>query len=169
MKNNLGITACRVLTATVTIAAAFASRRIQSLITKCSVASSPRAFFSELPFSIACTSTGRGRRASSVTKESAMANTLLWCNRLDVLEAFWIVGQEIRNKCHLHAEDGLSQAQALELAARIREQRELIRQLAGCHDTRHARKLVRLNRRLRRQVLRVVERAGLAKELLAFR
>jgi len=98
-----------------------------------------------------------------------MARRLFWCSRVDVLEAFQVVGREIRNKYHRYRETGLTQGEAFELAGRIKEQRELIRQLADRRHIKHARRLVRLNSRLRRRAIAVVERAGLDKDLLIFK
>jgi hypothetical protein len=98
-----------------------------------------------------------------------MARRLFWCNRVDVLEAFRVVSQEIRNKCHCYTETGLTQGEAYELAGRIREQRELIRQLTDRRNIKHARRLMRLNSRLRRRAIAVVERAGLNKDVLIFK
>ena len=85
--------------------------------------------------------------------ERPRTNRLLWCSRAEVLSAFRIVGQEIRNKCRRYAKTGLTQREAFELAGRIREQRELIRQLTDRRSTERARRLVRLNTRLRRRAI----------------
>ncbi len=98
-----------------------------------------------------------------------MVRRLFRCSRVDVLEAFQIVGREIRNKCHRYSETGLTLGEASELAGRIKEQRELIRQLADRRNSKHARRLVRLNNRLRKRVIAVVERAGLDKDVLIFK
>jgi len=98
-----------------------------------------------------------------------MARRLFRCRPVDVLGAFRIVGQEIRNKCHRYAETGLTQQEAYELAGRLREQRELIRQLTERRNTKHARRLMRLNNRLRKRFLRIVERAGLNADVLIFK
>ena len=62
-----------------------------------------------------------------------------------------------------------SEAQACELARRIKDQRELVRQLAGRRNIKHARRLMRLNRRLRKRLIGIVEQAGLDKEILIFK
>jgi len=98
-----------------------------------------------------------------------MARRLFRCSPVDVLSAFRIVGQEIRNKCHRYAKTGLTQREAYELAGRIREQRELIRQLTDRRNIKHARRLMRLNSRLRKRLVSIVERAGLNKDVLIFR
>jgi len=97
------------------------------------------------------------------------ANPFHWCSRADVLGAFRIVGQEIRNKCRRYRQNGLSQQEAYELAGRVKEQRELIRQLTGRRDQRHARRLTRLNTRLRQRVINLVQQAGLNAEVLTFK
>jgi len=92
--------------------------------------------------------------------------TLGWCSRADVLAAFKVVGEEIRNKCRRFRRQGLTQAEAGELARRIRDQRDLIRQLADRRNAKHTRRLIRLNRRLRKRFLALVERAGLDPDVL---
>ena len=96
-------------------------------------------------------------------------NRLFRCSRGDVLGAFRIVGQEIRSKCRRYGDTGLTQQEAYELAGRVKEQRELIRQLTDRRSLRHARRLMRLNGRLRRRVVDVVRRAGLSTEVLTFK
>ena len=91
------------------------------------------------------------------------------CSPLDVLTAFRVVGQEIRNKCHRYEADGLSAPEAHELAGRIREQRELIRQLTDRRNLKHARRLIRLNSRLRKRFLDLAGRAGLNRDVLIVR
>jgi hypothetical protein len=98
-----------------------------------------------------------------------MVRRLFWCNPVDVLEAFRVVGQEIRHKCQCYAETGLSQGEAYELAGRIKEQRELIRQLTDHRNIKHARRPMRQNNSLRRRVIAIVERAGLIKDVLIFK
>ncbi len=89
-----------------------------------------------------------------------------WIGTADVVAAFRIVGQEIRNKCRRFASNGLTQADAFELAQRIKEQRELIRQVAQKRHAKHARCLMRLNTRLRKRFLSIAEKAGLNTKLL---
>ena len=96
-------------------------------------------------------------------------NPFYRCSRTDVLGAFRIVGQEIRLKCRRYRQNGLSHQEAYELAGRVREQRELIRQLLDRRNLKHARRLTRLNARLRRRVLDLVRQAGLDAEVLNFK
>jgi hypothetical protein len=86
-----------------------------------------------------------------------------------VLNAFRVVGQEIRNKCRRYDREGITQADACELARRIKDQRELVRQLADRRNLQHARRLLRLNRRLQKRLIGIVERAGLDKDVLVFK
>jgi hypothetical protein len=88
---------------------------------------------------------------------------------MDVLDAFRVVGREIREKCRRHAESGITMGEACELAARIKNQRELIRQLADRRNRKHARRLMRLNRRLQRRLTRLVRQAGLNPDVLIFK
>jgi hypothetical protein len=98
-----------------------------------------------------------------------MARRLFRSSPFDVLVAFRVVGQEVRNKCHRYAKTGLTQQEACELAGRLREQRELIRQLLDRRRIPHARRLMRLHSRLRKQFISMVERAGLNKDVLILR
>jgi len=95
-----------------------------------------------------------------------MVSRLFRCSPADVLGAFRVVGQEIRNRCRRYAETGLTQRDAYELAGRIKEQRELIRQLTDRRNFKHARRLMRLNARLRKRFLTIVRQAGLNPDLL---
>ncbi len=92
--------------------------------------------------------------------------TLGWCSRADVLTAFRIVGQEIRLKCHRFAAQGLSLGEACDLARRIKDQRDLVHQIADRRNAEHVRRLLRLNRLLRLRFLTIVQRAGLEKSVL---
>jgi hypothetical protein len=94
---------------------------------------------------------------------------LFRCSPADVLSAFRIVGQEIRGKCHRYGRAGLTQREAYELAGRIKEQRELIRQLTDRRNFKRARRLLHLNRRLRMRAIKIVERAGLNQDVLIFK
>lgn len=87
-------------------------------------------------------------------------------NAADVIATFKVVGEEIRSKCQRFTANGLSQAHAVELARRIKEQRELIRQVAQKRNAKHARRLIRLNTRLRRRLLAIAVNAGLDTKLL---
>jgi uncharacterized protein YoaH (UPF0181 family) len=92
--------------------------------------------------------------------------TLGWCSRADVLTAFHIVGQEIRLKCQRFAAQGLSLGEACDLARRIKDQRDLVHQIADRRNAEHVRRLLRLNRLLRLRFLTIVQRAGLDKGVL---
>jgi len=94
---------------------------------------------------------------------------MAWCSKADVLTAFRIVGQEIRTKCRRFAAEGFTQGDACRLARRIKDQRDLIRQVADRRSFKHARRLMRLNRALRRRLVRLVEQAGLSASVLIFK
>ena len=83
------------------------------------------------------------------------------CSRADVIVAFRAVDQEIRLKCARY--DGLSitLGDACELARRIKDQRDLIRQLNDRRNRRHVRRLLRLNRKHRLRLIQLVRQAGL--------
>ena len=86
-----------------------------------------------------------------------------------MLTAFRVVGQEIRTKCRRYAKEGITQAQACELARRIKDQRELVRQLADRRNIKHARRLMRINKRLQKRLIGIVEQASLDKDILIFK
>jgi len=92
-----------------------------------------------------------------------------WCSRKDVVDAFRIVGQEIRTKCQRIVPKVLTQAEACRLALRIRDQRELIRQIADRRDSRHVRCLLRLNRKRRHHLMELATQAGLNTTILTFK
>jgi hypothetical protein len=104
-----------------------------------------------------------------VAKEIPKPNRLRRFGRIEVLNAFRIVGQEIRTKCQRYSTEGITLAEACELAKRIKDQRELVRQLAGRRNIKHARRLMRLNRQLRKRLIDIVEQAGLDKDILIFK
>jgi hypothetical protein len=95
--------------------------------------------------------------------------TFGWCSKVDVLAAMKIVGEEIRSKCHRHSAGGLTLGDACQLAQRIKEHRELIRQLADRRHGRHVRRCLRLNRALRNRLLAMAARAGLDSTVLIFK
>jgi hypothetical protein len=109
------------------------------------------------------------RNGSKMAKDNPTRSRLRWFSRIDVLTAFRIVGQEVRAKCRRYVREGITLAQASELARRIKDQRELVRQLAGRRNIKHARRLMRLNRRLQRRLLGIVERGGVNKDVLVFK
>lgn len=91
------------------------------------------------------------------------------CSKKDVLDAFRIVGYEIRSKLKKLTPETATQGDACLLALRIRDQRELVRQMAERRDFKHVRKLLRLNERYRRDLLERVNRAGLDSQILVFK
>ncbi len=94
---------------------------------------------------------------------------LRWCSQADVLTAFHIVSQEIRQKCRRFADEGLSQADACGLAGRIREQRELVRQLIGATGDSRLRRLLKLNKEHRRRLIELAGKNCLDTGVLNFR
>ena len=90
-------------------------------------------------------------------------------NKKDILDAFRIVAYEIRAKCNRLASEGLTQAEACTLALRIRDQRELVRQMADRRNSKHVKRLLRLNRKYRQNLIKLVEKAGLEPKILIFR
>ena len=104
-----------------------------------------------------------------MAKTSLKLPRRLWLSRMDVLTAFRIVGQEIRSKCQRYARTGLTQLEAFDLAKRIKDQRDLIWQLADRRNRQHARRLAHLNGRLRKRLVQIVEKAGLDTSVLIFK
>jgi len=91
------------------------------------------------------------------------------CRTLDVLLSFKIVGEEIRAKCRRLVAGRATQAEFCELALRIKDQRDLIRQITGRGNHRHVRRLVRQNRRLRQRLIELAKAAGRDGHVLIFR
>jgi hypothetical protein len=91
------------------------------------------------------------------------------CSKKDVLEAFRAVGYEIRTKLGRFALGNLTQADACQLALRIRDQRELVRQMAERHDSKHVRRLLRLNRKYREKLLELAGTSGLDTSVLVLK
>lgn len=92
-----------------------------------------------------------------------------WCSKADVLTAFKVVGEEIRAKCQQFASQGFTLGEACQLATRIKEQRDLIRQVADRRNVRHARRLMRLNRALRNRLIHLMDKAGFQSSVLIFK
>jgi hypothetical protein len=87
----------------------------------------------------------------------------------DILDAFRIVAYEIRVKCKRFDSERLTQAEACTLALRIRDQRELVRQMVDRRNSKHVRRLLRLNRKYRQNLIRLVKKAGLDPTILIFK
>ena len=90
-------------------------------------------------------------------------------SKRDILDAFKIVAYEIRAKCKRFASEGLTQAEACTLALRIRDQRELVRQMVDRRNSKHVRRLLRLNGKYRQDLIELVEKAGLEPKILIFK
>jgi hypothetical protein len=90
-------------------------------------------------------------------------------SKRDILDAFKIVAYEIRAKCKQFGSERLTQAEACTLALRIRDQRELVRQMVDRRHPKHARRLLRLNSKYRQDLIELVEKAGLDPEILVFK
>jgi hypothetical protein len=90
-------------------------------------------------------------------------------SKKDILDAFRIVAYEIRAKCNQFASEELTQAEACTLALRIRDQRELVRQMVDQRNSKHVRRLLRLNSKYRQNLIELVEKAGLEPTILIFK
>jgi hypothetical protein len=91
------------------------------------------------------------------------------CGVLDVILAFKVVGEEIRARCKRLAAEGASQAEICELARRVKEQRDLVRQVTGRGNLKHVRRLLKQNRQLRLKLVALAERARLSPDILILR
>jgi hypothetical protein len=87
-------------------------------------------------------------------------------SKKDVVDAFRIVSCEIRNKRKRFAREWPTQAEACTLALRIRDQRELVRDMFDRRDTKHAKRLLWLNGQYRRHLIALVKEAGLDAAIL---
>ena len=90
-------------------------------------------------------------------------------SKKDILDAFRIVAYEIRAKCKRFASEGLTQGEACTLALRIRDQRELVREMVDRHNSKHVKRLLRLNGKYRHTLIELVEKAGLEPKILIFK
>ena len=90
-------------------------------------------------------------------------------SKKDTLDAFKIVAYEIRAKCERFASERFTQGEACTLALRIRDQRELVRQMIDRHNSKHVRRLLRLNNKYRQNLIELVEKAGLEPKILIFK
>jgi hypothetical protein len=90
-------------------------------------------------------------------------------SKRDILDAFKIVAYEIRAKCNRFAAEGLTQAAACTLALRIRDQRELVREMVDRRTPRHAKHLLRLNGKYRKTLIELVKKTGLDPTILVFK
>jgi hypothetical protein len=90
-------------------------------------------------------------------------------SKRNVLDAFKIVAYEIRAKCKRFASEGLTQAEACTLALRIRDQRDLVREMVDRRNSKHVRRLLRLNGKYRQDLVELVEKAGLEPKILIFK
>lgn len=91
-----------------------------------------------------------------------------WCREHDVLEAFRATAESIRTLTW-SADEHLDTEGALYLADRLREQRELVRQVLARKKWGRARRLLHLHRLQRDRFLRVAIRHGLNAQMLALR
>lgn len=92
-----------------------------------------------------------------------------WCSKEDVVIAFRAVSQEIRAKRRRLNPETLTVAEACQLARRIKDQRDLIRQIVDRRNRQHVRRLLRLNRDHRQKLLGLVKEAGLDPGVLIFK
>ncbi len=90
-------------------------------------------------------------------------------SKRDTLDAFRIVAYDIRSKCKWFARERITQAEACTLALRIRDQRELVREMVDRRNSKHVRHLLRLNSKYRQNLIELVEKAGLEPKILIFK
>jgi hypothetical protein len=92
-----------------------------------------------------------------------------WCSQVDIVTTFRIVGHEIRRRLHDASQAGITAAEAHELAGRIKEQRDLVHQIAGPRNAKHVRRLLRLNRSFQRRLVALAERCSIDPRMFHFR
>jgi len=92
-----------------------------------------------------------------------------WSSTRDAVVAFQAVGREIRARCQSVDPATLTLGEACQLARRVKEQRDLVHQIMDRRHYKHARRLLRLNQRLKARVLKLAEQAGLDAGVLLFR
>ena len=90
-------------------------------------------------------------------------------SRKETLYAFRAVEREIRRNLGRINPASLTQAEVCQLALRIKDQRDLIRQMLEQRNSKHGRRLLRLNRHCRRNLIALAEKAGLNAKILAFK
>ncbi|MFH0851647.1 MAG: hypothetical protein V1876_02760 [Candidatus Peregrinibacteria bacterium] len=91
---------------------------------------------------------------------------LFRCSERDVLEAFRATAAGIRSLLQA-AETGLNQQNAIYLAGRLFEQRELIRQVMTRKRWQHVRRMFHIHRHQRRRYLGLARQHGLNTQALA--
>ena len=88
----------------------------------------------------------------------------------DILDAFKIVAYE--NPGEVRTGSPLKDSpkpRLVRLLSRIRDQRELVRQMIDRRNSKHVRRLLRLNGKYRRNLIELVEKAGLESKILIFK
>lgn len=92
------------------------------------------------------------------------------CHEKDVLQAFRATGLGIRTLLsNMEKEENPEPLAAAHLADRIREQRELVRQILLRKQWKRAKHLLRINAHLRQRFLDLIGRTGLPVNLYALR
>jgi hypothetical protein len=90
-------------------------------------------------------------------------------SRKDTLDAFRIVAYEIRRNLTKICLASFTQAEACQLARRIKDQRDLIWPMLEWRNSKHGRRLLWLNYRCRQNLIEFAEKAGLNVEILVFK
>ena len=117
----------------------------------------------------------RRHRDGATVKERSLARfgslprAFGWCSKEDVLIAFRAVSQEIRAKQRRLDPETLTLAEACQLAARIKDQRDLVHQMSARRSWEHVRRLIRLNGKHREKLLEIARQAGLDTSVLIFK
>ena len=96
-------------------------------------------------------------------------HSLRYCRGEDVLVAFMAVSVELRAKCGRFSLSGITLPEACQLASRIREQRDLLRQISGDITRRELKRLLGLNRKFRRRLVSLASAANLDSSVMVLR
>jgi|GEM_PF-6500593 len=91
------------------------------------------------------------------------------CKERDVLEAFRATGQGIRSRLRRFSENQNPPLEAALIADRVREQRELVRQIIARRHWQRVRTLLRINSKTRERFVARMEQAGIADPAYALR
>jgi hypothetical protein len=95
--------------------------------------------------------------------------SLRYCREEDVLVAFMAVSTEIRTKCGRLSLRGITLPEAYEVAGRIKEQRDLLHQIAGNMTRRELKRLLGLNRKFRKRLTMIAANADINASVMTLR
>lgn len=97
----------------------------------------------------------------AIHRPEDQTNSLRSCQQEDVLLAFMAVVKEVRSRIQHFGRRAMTQREACELAGRIKEQRNLLRQIVSETQREKIKRLLYINRRLRNKVVTIAQAANL--------